>query len=104
MAGIYVPRCELPKEGHWLIITHNGEVQYVDFTNPYIVIPDKAIPVSDHGRLGDLDELYKKMEHYSDNEGATEYQDDRFIFRDSILFAIEVAPTVIPAERQEGKT
>lgn len=59
------------------------------------------VPAPPHGRLGDLDKLYKKMEHYSDNEGATGYQDDTFILRDSVLYVIEDAPTIIPAE--EGK-
>lgn len=57
MAGIYIPGGELPKEGHWLIITHDGEVQYVDFTNPYRVLPEKAMEVPNHGKLIDADAL-----------------------------------------------
>ena len=61
------------------------------------------IPPKPHGRLIDGDELYKLMETYSDYDGAKEYHDDELIHRDSILFAIEQAPTIVPAEDGDAR-
>lgn len=54
-----------------------------------------------HGRLGDLDELLNLMFHYDDYYGAKEAHDLDLIHRDSICYAIENAPTIVPAERRE---
>lgn len=53
-----------------------------------------------HGRLGDLDELFEKMYHLSDNEGTNKDSraDDALILRDSACYLIEDATTIIPAE------
>ena len=105
--GIYIKGMEMPTSCRECPLEQGdsgyrwcGAIQKVKSTWDYReYLPDwcPLVPVPDHGRLGDLDALYKKMEHYSDNEGATGYQDDTFICRDSVLFAIEDAPTIIPA-------
>lgn len=54
-----------------------------------------------HGDLISRDDLYKIMETYTDYGGSTEPHDENQIHRDSILFAIENAPVIIPAEKGE---
>lgn len=117
MAGIYIPGGELPKEGHWLIITHDGEVQYVDFTNPYRVLPEKAMEVKDHGKLIDADELgirvaerraYEaylrgKREDYIE-EPLLEYLRGRSEGLTEASGLVRFAPTIIPVDRKEGET
>ena len=53
-----------------------------------------------HGRLGDLDALFEKMYHLSDNEGAHKdsHVDDDLILRDSACYLIEKATTIIEAD------
>lgn len=53
-----------------------------------------------HGRLGDLDALFEKMYHLSDNEGAHKdsHVDDDLILRDSACYLIEKTTTIIEAD------
>lgn len=60
----------------------------------------RALP-ENHGRLGDLDELWNLMCHYDDYYGAKEAHDVDLISRDSICYAIEDAPTIVPADTAE---
>lgn len=60
-----------------------------------------ATKIPPHGDLISRDDLYKIMETYTDYGGETEPHDENQIHRDSILFAIENAPVVVPAERRE---
>lgn len=106
--GVYLPNIEIPKNCYdcqlcdgiantdygpcaWCKIDGKARDAYTRQDCP-------ALPVHPHGRLGDLDVLYSEMETYSDYCGAKEYHDDEMIHRDSILYAIEQAPTIIPAE------
>ena len=101
--GIYLPNMEkMPRKGEMLVIFPDG-TSYVCFNGMRERLAQTtAVPVpTPHGRLGDLDELYSKMETYTENGGATGYHDDDIILRDSALFAIELAPTIIPAEEGE---
>ena len=65
-------------------------------------LPDcPLVPLPEgHGKIGDLDALFDKMYHLSDNEGAYKDSrvDDALILRDSACILIEDAPTIVPAE------
>lgn len=114
MAGIYIPGVELPKEGHWLIITHDGEVQYVDFTNPYRVLPEKAMEVPNHGKLVDADVLadrlekdrtfilHAMMEAHKKSNGYTR-EDYLFDRNGDFISILRNQAAVIPAEKKEEK-
>ena len=74
-----------------------GYKESIDFSRrpdwcPLVELPEK------HGRLIDGDELWEEMTKYTDNEGAKMSfgENDNMICRDSILYAIELAPTIIP--------
>lgn len=62
MSGVYIDGMEMPKKGHTVTITilPTGEacVDHYD-CRPQLTVPIlySAIPVPDHGRLGDLDKL-----------------------------------------------
>lgn len=66
---------------------------YADYDNCPVLL---QLPEG-HGRLGDLDELLNLMFHYDDYYGAKEAHDVDLIHRDSICYAIENAPTIVPA-------
>lgn len=57
-----------------------------------------------HGRLVDADVLLKFMYEYDDYEGAKEAHDLDLIHRDSICYAIEEAPTIVPSEAERSET
>lgn len=61
------------------------------------------VEVPPHGALGDLEALYKKMIALSDNNGAHKdaHPDDSVILRDSALYLIDAADTIIPADPAE---
>ena len=114
--SVLIHGLEMPQEGFVeVLIRDDGTVQQTgksyridgtDYYTPYVgEMPTiyKAVPVLPHGRLGDLDKLYKKMERCTDYGGAVGYHDDSLIHRDNVLFAIEEAPTVIPADGEEGE-
>ena len=61
--------------------------------------PIQELP--EHGDLIERDDLYKIMETYTDYGGATEPHDENQIHRDSILFAIENAPVIVPSNKEE---
>ena len=66
--------------------------------------PIKGVLPEEHGDLIDRSALWELMCTYDDYQGAKGSHDLELIHRDSILFAIETAPTVIAAERSEHGT
>ena len=100
MADILIQGMEMPTNRDVTIrIDPNGEV-YVYDTYPTLLLRAFTLPEG-HGRLGDLDALFERMYHLSDNEGAHKDSnvDDALILRDSACYLIEDAPTIVPAER-----
>ncbi len=54
--GIYLPNMEMPTKGYRLILIHaDGTVQTTSGETT-------AVPVPEHGRLGDLDKLVEKID------------------------------------------
>lgn len=98
--GMDMPRsckeCRLHRLADGNYICYDGTISYKDRSRSRMISCPLS-PEQPHGRLIDGDELYKLMETYSDYDGAREYHDDELIHRDSILFAIEQAATIIPA-------
>ena len=91
MSGIYIPNMEMPKNEPMLVkINPDGSVSTTAKNN---YRKYEAIPVPDHGRLGDLDELKKKAEWANTDDDT----DVRVVRLDSI----DEAPTIIEAEEEE---
>lgn len=58
MSGIYIPGMEMPTDrSRWVVIYPDGKVDYSDKTDEWETLDKGAVPVPEHGRLGDLDEL-----------------------------------------------
>lgn len=81
MAGVYISGIEMPNGGTIKVeIGYDADGHPMAMTEDYSVYD--VIPVPDHGRLGDLDELEKKAPELSE-------------------YLSVLAPTVIPANREE---
>lgn len=94
--SLYIKGLELPERGEKIIVlTSSG---YVEDVSGQVINGVEAFNVLPHGRLGDLDALQNRMETYSDYEGAIGYHDEDMICRDSVAYAIEQAPTIIPPD------
>lgn len=100
--GVYIKGMQIPEKQTTLTIFPNGYVAIYDAKDSFIG-ETKAFPVPDHGRLGDLDALFKEVEygrdHHTHTDGfaalhhRTEYN--------HFLRVISCAPTIIPADRKE---
>ena len=81
MSGVYITDMEMPKKNTLVLIKPDGE------TYIYTVktITTKAVPVPDHGRLIDADEL------------------PRFGGRGGLIHSKDVdnAPTIIPVDKED---
>lgn len=109
MSGVYLKGMEMPKRGHTVTLTilGGGEVcvQYYD-CKPHLTVPIvyKAVPVPDHGRLGDLDDVINDVRHYlcegcSDYFGPDAKTESCDYCRGTMLIkAIERKSSIIPAE------
>ena len=93
MSEILIKGMDLPKEGRVSLIAvfSNGDVKYIDsetFSSFYL--PQKAIEVPTHGRLGDLDLVEEWMrKKHKDNDCPFDI--------DAFLFALRKIPTVLEA-------
>lgn len=96
--GIYIKGMEMPTGGRILIIFPSGRVLEVSADATQDIFREtQAFPVPPHGRLGDLDELYKEAFKRS------ETKDGYYDCLDPVIscYTIEDAPTIIPAEPAE---
>ena len=90
MSGIYIKGLEMPKDGEILCIQimPSGKVSpALDIKCREIA---RALPVPDHGRLGDLDSLEIKMRNRIYKYGRESDPD----------CLVADAPTIIPADRK----
>ena len=105
MSGLYISGMEMPKNGELLCIRihPDGKVTIdMDLKCKQIAT---AIPVPDHGRLGDLDALAAK-----DNDDflkIMETADPATVFSTALSDAhvaiqefLKAAPTIIPADKE----
>lgn len=91
MSGIYVKGIELPKDGehpYWVTIHSDGTVEYNENKGQGWQTSE-AVPIPDHGRLGDLDELEQAMRNRKNFVGRLSDPD----------CLVADAPTIIPASR-----
>jgi len=102
--SLYIPGCDLPKEGNkLLVIFPDGVVNEVERGTPYY----EAKQLSPHGRLGDLDEMaVDESEAYM--SAQLKLGDD--VITKSINEAVHTkivrliadTPTIIPADPEGG--
>jgi hypothetical protein len=98
MSGIYISGMEMPTEGFVeIIIRDDGTVQQTgqsyridgtDYYTPYVgemPVMYEVIPVPDHGRLIDADALC-----------------DGLVNNHPVAIHAKSAPTIIPADREDG--
>jgi len=76
----------MPKDGQMLCILSDGTAQRLFVGTRQVVETGVAIHAPPHGRLGDLDEIYKKVTPSELVYGEIIYAED-----------IIAAPTIIPA-------
>lgn len=91
---ILIRDLEMPTKGYRLILIHaDGTVQSTDGETT-------AVPIPPHGRLGDLNELARKIEHDRYNHTHTYGLAARHHVAEygHFLKAISDAPIIIPAE------
>lgn len=98
MAGIYIPGMKIPKDGAAIFgIRPDGIVE--DVMGCFV---GKAIHVPDHGRLGDLDELEKRIRTEGINQAeqlANSKHPVVMAYGDCYGKCID-APTIIPADKE----
>ena len=83
--GIYIPNFEIPKDGYrQLFLTAEGEIIWYPTSPQNGDIKRQVIPVPDHGRLIDADDLIKRMTE----EGR------------AYALCIATAPTIIPPDKE----
>ena len=109
--GLYIKGMEMPTDGFITItVTSDGRVvgnsKKINDKFEYLDNEDiaTAVPVPQHGRLGDLDELHKEAVRRS--EKARTY-DSWYNCTDRVISAFDIAnaPTIIPADpAEEGDT
>lgn len=91
--GIYLPNMEMPIDGNETIIRIQPDGTVLDQYGHHLVIT--AVPVPQHGRLGDLDALFDfVLNIYKNAQG-----DARKAYRD-VLDTIVAAGDVISAEEE----
>ena len=101
MSGVYIRGMEMPKKHSYITITiwPNGIASYGLFDREEHLCnfqETKAVPVPEHGRLIDADELTLKKKFMLSGMGFTTFTVEAVLIHD-----IENAPTIIPAEEGE---
>lgn len=101
MSGIYIPGMEMPKKDEVISIYSDGTAYRRSLALRLPISKSKALPVPEHGRLIDADELNKKPKKcFRVQDGA--FPKSEWFIRASDLFD---APAIIPASTadKEGK-
>ena len=102
MSDILIKGIEMPKEGSWrtVRIYPDGTCAVPNWQGDCTHIKGaKAVPVPPHGRLGDLDNLRKKLETICDRCDAGIIS--KVLCMNLMLQTIISAPTIIPAEEEK---
>lgn len=104
--GIYLPNMEMPKncEACELAKHFDGYQENDCPFNAFSYYDCPLIPVPPHGRLGDLDELVRKIEHDRYNHTHTDGLAARHHIAEYGHFLKEIAdiPTIIPAYKENA--
>lgn len=112
--SILIEGMEMPKKGSWISLRVFPDGQCVlhswcgndDEIKFEFMEHLTAVPVPPHGRLGDLDELAKRIEHERFNHMHTDGLAARHHVTEygHFLNAISKAPTIIQADPPKGET
>lgn len=86
VSGIYIPGMDMPGRDEVITIFPDGTAHRHHLPLGLNISKSKAIPVPDHGRLGDLDALME-------NIGNAEY-------KGAVKRVLIQAPTIIPASEE----
>ena len=92
--SVYISGMEMPKEGNETIIRIQSDGTVLDQYGHHLML--KAVPVPEHGRLGDLDDFAKRMKNLAEkakNDGF----DLGAAWYSAFVRHIELTPTIIPA-------
>lgn len=105
MSGIYIPGMKMPREGFVeILIRDDGTVQQMgqtyridgnDYYRPYVSkmpVVYKAIPVPNHGRLKDYDQIMKEYHEWFNKAESREYESMFY----ALYGAISDARIIIP--------
>lgn len=105
MSDLLIKNMEMPKPGQIVLveIDENGDVFAAYDGGRTKLTQYKAVPVPPHGRLGDLDELAKQIEHDRYHHTHTDGLAVRHHIAEYGHFLKKIAdtPTIIPAEEGE---
>ena len=96
MSGVYIKGVEMPtKDGvYTLRIWGTGQIEMLDGYHSFLLSGVKAVPVTDHGRLIDADELYDLL------DGGYDLDFDEVPETKAELLAmIKRQVTIIPADK-----
>ncbi len=102
--GVYIKNMEMPMGGRILIVFPSGRTLEVSADSTQNILREaKAVPVPEHGRLGDLDKLEQMFVDidnapYSGFDGS-----EPFYSAEDAAQIIRLSPTIIPAS-EEGET
>lgn len=94
--GVYIKGMEMPTDrSRWVVIYPDGKVEYSDKTDEWETLDKGAVPVPQHARIGDLDELKERVTKrlYASNHGSMAEA-----YFAALIDLIDTAPTIIPAE------
>ena len=97
MSGIYIHGMEMPTEGNETIIRIQPGGIVLDQYGHHLAIT--AVPVSEHGRLGDLDDFAKRMKNLvekAENDGF----DLGAAWYSAFVRHIELTHTIILADKE----
>ncbi len=98
--SILITGLEMPKENAiCVVIFPDGEVTS-QFGVPHL---GTAAPVLPHGRLGDLDELYSRLERWYQTSKRA-FSESEVIYIRAMLAGIKETPTIIPVESPKEET
>ena len=106
--GIYLPNMETPKDclkcpfclfadGYWKCLVDGSHADFGGTCRPSLC---PIVPVPEHGRLGDLDELYASLKKWLIQNRHSMTEATKVWIR-GVLEGIAAAPTIIPADKEE---
>ncbi len=93
--GVYVKDMQMPTGHEVVYIFSDGTVKKAFLGTREALETSKAIPVPDHGRLGDLEALAEDVEIFADENAIGKIE------KEELLEMVRYAPTIIPADHTD---
>ena len=99
MSGIYIKGISMPNGGTLKIeIGYDADKHPMALTENHDVFD--VVPVPEHGRLGDLDELKTKIKKEDSGYELNSFGDGMWTAFRSVYQCIDTTPTIIPADKE----